>query len=46
MLTALRIIRDFIRVRHGHCERTGRPGRWVVYRTERGITIEVQNETP
>lgn len=46
MLNALRIIRDFIRVRQGHCERTGRPGAWRVYRKADSIVIEVFHDRP
>lgn len=40
---SLKLIRDIWLVRAGHCERAGRPGRWVVYRTDHGIIIEVFN---
>jgi hypothetical protein len=41
MLTALRIVRDYWRVKSGRCERAGRPGRWRVFRKADCIVIEV-----
>lgn len=46
MFSSLKLIRDIWRVRAGHCERIARPGRWVVYKTDRGIAIEVFNVRP
>ena len=46
MLTALKIIRGYLAVRAGRCERTGRPGVWRVYRKAESIVIEVFHDRP
>lgn len=43
---SLKLIRDIWSVRAGHCERAGRPGRWVVYRNAESIVIEVFHDHP